>query len=105
MSPDQEPFQLRSETLGALPIVCHFLGRMRLGVLLERYLPPADARCSLSPALAIGLLVRNLCVCHEPIYGLGEWAAPFDPGLLGLAADEIELLNDGSPPVWWTGVG
>jgi transposase len=89
-----EPFKLDSQALGALPIVCHFLERMRLGALLERYLPAPDARVCLAPAKAIGLLVHNLCVCHEPLYGLGEWAAPYDPRLLGLTAEEVELLND-----------
>jgi transposase len=90
----EEPFELESQALGALPIVCHFLERMRLGALLERYLPPADARVALEPARAIGLLVRNLCVCHQPLYRLGEWASPLDPALLGLCAEEVELLSD-----------
>ena len=30
----------------------------------------------------------------EPVYALGEWAAPFDPALLGLAEGEAGLLND-----------
>ncbi len=89
-----ERLELASQTLGALPIVCHFLDRMRLGVLLERHLPPPDARCRLEPARAIGLLVRNLCVSHEPLYSLGEWAAPFDPALLGLNAAQVAELGD-----------
>ncbi len=66
---------------------------MRLGALLERYLPPAEGRCSFSAARAIGLLVRNLCVCHQPLYGLGEWAARYHPRLRGLASGELELIN------------
>src|SRR5665811_61761 len=89
-----EPFKLDSQALGALPIVCHFLQRMRLAATLERHLPEGDARVQLSAAAAIGVLVRNLCVEREPLYGLAEWAATFDPGLLGLAPEEIELLND-----------
>jgi transposase len=78
-------FELCSRTLGALPIVRHFLGRMRLGGLLERYLPGAEARDALPPARAIGVLVGNLCVSHRPLYALGEWARAFDPALLGLS--------------------
>jgi hypothetical protein len=88
MIPEQR-FELSSQALGALPIVCHFLERMRVQALLERHLPPLDARCRLAPVLAIGLLVRNLCISHQPLYRLGEWAAPFDPGLLGLCAEEV----------------
>ena len=31
---------------------------------------------------------------HRPVYALGEWAAPYDPALLGLVPGEVELLND-----------
>ena len=48
----------------------------------------------MSAAAAIGVLIANLCVEREPLYGLGEWAARVRPGLLGLSADEVELLND-----------
>ncbi len=40
------------------------------------------------------LLVRNLCVAREPLYGVAEWAQRFDPALLGLGAGEAGLLND-----------
>ena len=33
-------FKLRSETLGALPIVNHFLDRMGLDEIVDRHLPP-----------------------------------------------------------------
>jgi transposase len=90
----EEPFALSSQVLGALPIVDRFLARMRVDALLDRYLPTRDARVRLAPAKAIGLLVRNLCLSREPIYALGEWAAPFDPWLLGVTSEEAALLND-----------
>ncbi len=90
----KQPFALSSQTLGALPIVDAFLARMGVDALLDRVLPAADARVMVAPAKAIGLLVRNLCVSREPIYALGEWAAPFDPGLLALDVKEVALLND-----------
>ena len=90
----QGPFELSSQTLGALPIVDAFLERMGVDALLERVLGATDARVALRPAKAIGLLVRNLCVNREPIYALGEWAAPYDPRLLGLSVDDLALLND-----------
>jgi hypothetical protein len=85
----EQPFQLFSQTLDALPIVDCFLARMRVDALLARFMTPRDARVTLAPATAIGLLVRNLCVSREPIYALGEWAAPFDPALLGMTPSEV----------------
>jgi transposase len=87
-------FGLSARRLGALPIVCRFLERMRLQALLERYLPETDARVALPAARAIGVLVRNLCLAHRPLYRLGEWAQGFEPALLGLGPGELGSLND-----------
>jgi hypothetical protein len=54
----------------------------------------ADHRQKLPPARAIGVLVRNLLISRRPLYALGEWAAPWEPALLGLGAQEIPLVND-----------
>lgn len=89
-----KPFELASETLGALPVVNHFLARMGLPKMLARYLPHDDARLRLAPAAVIGVVVRNLVVCHRPVYAIGEWAQPYDPALLGLAAGDTGALND-----------
>jgi transposase len=88
------PFQLASTRLGALPIVDRFLARMGVAALLDRHLSAGDARVSLPAATVIEVLVRNLCVEREPLYGLAEWAAGFEPGLVGLTAGEAGLLND-----------
>ena len=88
------PFELVSHRLGALPLVNHFLGRMGLSDLLLRWLPAPDRRFRLDPAVAIRLVVVNLLVGRAPLYGLGEWASPFAPGLLGLADADAAWLND-----------
>ena len=86
---------LRSSTVGALPILNHFLRRMRLEDFLRAALPAEDRRTKLSPVKALLVLLRNLLISREPIYGVGEWAARHAPNLLGLAAEkEIGLLND-----------
>jgi len=88
------PFELASSQLGALPLIDQFLARIDLPGVLEDHLPAGDARTTLAAATAVGVLVRNLCVAREPIYGLAGWAAAFEPGLLGLGPEESELLND-----------
>ena len=88
------PFELSTRMLGPLPVIDWFCARLGLAELLQTYLPHDDARLKLAPATALGVLVRNLAVAHEPVYGLGRWAEPFDPGPLGLAEDETGLLND-----------
>jgi transposase len=100
--PDQQPrqtgpggpFELESTGLGALPVIGQFLARIDLAGTLTRHLPAGDARTTLPAATAIGVLICNLCVAREPLYGLAGWAAAFEPGLLGLEPGEAELLND-----------
>ena len=87
-------FELRTEVLGALPVINHFLGRLGVAELLERHVPHDDRRLRLAPATALGVVVRNLVTHREPVYALGEWAAPFDPALLGLGAGDAGALND-----------
>lgn len=87
-------FDLVSYRLGALPLVNHFCDRMGLDVLLARWLPAPDRRLRLDPAVAIRLVVVNLLVGRAPLYGLGEWAAPYAPDLLGLGAGDAARLND-----------
>jgi len=89
-----EPFRLHSQRLGCLPIVNFFLDRMGLAEQLAAYLPTDDPRLRLAPAGVIATVVRNIVAGHRPVYALGEWAAPYDPALLGLAPGEVELLND-----------
>jgi len=85
---------LQSATVGALPILNHFLGRMRLESFLRAALPVEDRRTKLSPVKALLLLVRNVLVSRAPIYGMGEWGVRHAPDLLGLTQAEIALLND-----------
>ncbi len=55
--------------------------------------PRDDRRLRLAPLAALGVVVRNLIVDHEPVYALSEWAARYDPALLGLEAGEVELAQ------------
>lgn len=87
-------FELRALELGALPIVCFFFDRIGLGAALERTLPAEDRRLLLAPSKVIALVIANLLVSHEPAYAIAEWARRHDPGLFGLAASEVEALND-----------
>jgi transposase len=87
-------YQLRSATVGALPVVNRLLRRMRLEEFLRSALPKEDGRTKLSATKALLVLLRNLLLSREPIYGVGEWAARYAPDLLGLDEGEVALLND-----------
>ena len=91
---DPVDFTLRTQFIGALPVIQHFLDRLGLDALLEQYVPHVDRRFRIRPATALGLLLRNILLGRRPIYGLQEWAQPFLPSLLGLEPDQVSLLND-----------
>ena len=67
---------------------------MRLPEILREFLPPSDARTELPAYRTLLVLLRNILVAREPIYGLGQWASRFAPDVLDLYPDEVELLND-----------
>jgi transposase len=85
---------IRSEKIGALPILNHFIERLRLEQWLRECLPPEDKRVKVPAAKALLVLLRNLLISREPLYGMGEWAAGYAPDLLGLTLDELEALSD-----------
>jgi transposase len=85
---------LRSEKIGALPILNHFIERLRLEQWLRECLPPEDKRVKVPAAKALLVLLRNLLISREPLYGMGEWTAGYAPDLLGLTLDELEALSD-----------
>jgi transposase len=85
---------LRSEKIGALPILNHFLRRLRLEEWLPQYLPPEDRRVKIPAAKTLLVLLRNLLVSREPLYGVGEWAAGYAPDLLGLTRGQLDAFSD-----------
>jgi transposase len=86
--------RLCSQTIGALPILNRLIERTRLEKFLRAALPPEDRRTKLSPVKALLVLLRNLLVSREPIYGIGEWAVRHAADALGLFSQEIDRLND-----------
>lgn len=85
---------LESLGVGPLPVLNHFLGRLRLEELFSQFLPHSDARRKLSPARALGVFVRNMILSRHPLYELPQWAGGWVPELLGLEPREVALLND-----------
>ena len=90
---DLEQTSLEQRRIGALPIVNRFLCLLRLGELLDNYVP-MDPRAVLPPSASLLVLVRNLVIERAPSYKITEWAAGRPDSLLGLGRGEAEVLND-----------
>ena len=91
---------LRSYSVGALPIINHVLDRMNLEKILEAQLPNEDARTKIRTCCGLMLLVRNILISREPLYGVGEWASRYAPDLLGLTPGQVAALNDDRSGRW-----
>jgi transposase len=85
---------LKSQIVGALPIVNDVLDRMRLSDFLDSYLPAPDSRSKVTTRQGLLVLLRNILVSREPMYALGEWAESYASDLLGLGARQVKALND-----------
>jgi len=87
-------FDLETERLGPLPLLNHFLERLGVPELLERFVPTSDPRCRLPYAKGLGVLLRSILTEREPIYRLGEVVNTFAPAGFGLSPEEASRLRD-----------
>jgi transposase len=87
-------FGLHTERLGPLPLVNHFIDRIGLESLLDRFVPSTDGRAAISHAKALGVLLRSIIVEREPIYRQQETATEFAPAAFGLSVEQMERLTD-----------
>ena len=85
---------LRSWTVGGLPLINRLLERIDLDAFLVKHLPTDDPRLAIPTSRGLLLLVRNILLSREPIYGIGEWAESYAPDLLGLKPGELKHIND-----------
>lgn len=83
-----------THSVGGLPILNRVLQRMRLHEFLKRHLPREDKRTKVDTSLVVLLILRNLLVAREPMYGIVEWARNFGPELFELWPEQLDHLND-----------
>jgi transposase len=93
-SAQADGLQLRSYDVGALPLLTRIFQRIQLERILQEHLPRDDPRTELSTVAALRVLLANLLLSREPVYGVGDWAALFPPDLLGLCENDLPRLHD-----------
>ena len=87
-------FKLKIFRLGPLPLINHFIDRLDLEDILERFIPTTDSRTRITYARRLGVLMRSVATEREPIYRLGEVVEAFAPEGFGLKSGEVERLTD-----------
>ena len=85
---------LKSFRLGALPILDRIIRRLRLDDFLREYLPPEDARQKIATSTGLLLLLKNLLVSREPMYGVGQWASRHPAEWFALTPAQLPHWND-----------
>ncbi|CAN5872397.1 hypothetical protein BH23PLA1_BH23PLA1_36850 [soil metagenome] len=77
-----------------MPILDGLIRRLRLPEFLRDHLPTEDRRCRIPTATTLLILVQNLLLCREPLYGVGQWAARHVPQRRGLAPEQLPAFNE-----------
>ncbi|MBI2930504.1 MAG: DUF4277 domain-containing protein [Planctomycetes bacterium] len=87
------PAEISTHLLGPHPVIAHYLQRMNLEAILRGALGSARQGV-LDHARTLTVLVHNLLVSPGPLYRIAEWAAPWEPHVLGLTPVQKAALND-----------
>jgi transposase len=85
---------VRSYQVGAMPILRRILDRMALVDKFRKHLPKESKRMRVPTAETLQILVANILIARQPIYGVGDWAVRYAPDLFGLSATQLALLQD-----------
>ena len=85
---------LQSHAVGALPLINGILERLKLRQCLEEMLPEEDGRVVVPAATGLLVLVKNILLSREALYGVADWSVRQAPDLLELTAKQIEAFND-----------
>jgi transposase len=85
---------LQSHAVGALPLINGILDRLRLRDHLQATLPAEDGRVVVPAATGLLVLLKNVLLSREPLYGIADWGVRQVPHLLGVTGRQIEAFND-----------
>jgi transposase len=85
---------LQSHAVGALPLINDILERLQFQECLKQMLPEEDRRVVVPVATGLTVLLKNVLLSREPLYGVGDWGVRQAADLLGLTATQIHAFHD-----------
>jgi transposase len=85
---------LQSYAVGALPLINAILERLNLEECLAQMLPEEDQRVVVPAGTGLAVLLKNILLSREPLYGVADWGVRQAPDLLGLTTAQIHAFND-----------
>lgn len=85
---------LQSHAVGALPLLNDILRRLNLRDCLQQALAPDDKRVQVPTASGLLVLLRNVLLSREPLYGVAEWGVLQAPDLLEVTPEQLAAFHD-----------
>ena len=85
---------LQSHAVGALPLINGILKRLQLREHLQAVLAAEDGRVVVPAATGLLVLLKNVLLSREPLYGVADWGVRQAPDLLGVTGKQLEAFND-----------
>jgi transposase len=85
---------LQSHAVGGLPLINGILERLKLEECLGQLLPQEDERVVVPATTGLAVLLKNILLSREPLYGVADWGVRQAPDLLGLTTRQIDAFND-----------
>ena len=86
--------RILTHSVGALPIINRVLERMRLEEIVAEHVGKEHKRTKIDTARVAMLMVRNMLISREPVYGMIEWARDQGPEYFDIDPDELDGIND-----------
>ena len=83
--------ELQTRWIYAIPIINRYIGRIGLPGILSSRIGGGGLVPHTSCLL---ILLRNILVERDPVYGIGRWASSIEPALLDIPAGQADHIND-----------
>ena len=83
---DPDGFVLQTAKIAPLLIKNHHLSRIGIRELLSERMAGGSY---VSHTECLMILLKNTIMEREPVYGIGKWASPFEPSLLGVSEEQF----------------
>ena len=88
---DPSDLDLRTEKISALPFVNRFREWLGIG---KMFLDWMESGGSIQVQTSLMVLLRNIILEREPVYGIGRWVTLYNESMLGLSRDQAMHMND-----------
>ena len=88
---DPSDVDLITENVSAIPIINSYLEKLDISGLLSGRI---ESTSHMPVHSCLMVLLRNIIMEREPVYGIAEWTTRFAPSLLGFTPDQAKRIND-----------